>query len=316
MADTAPLHNPWLVAVWPGMGHVALNGGYYLLSKLHMSFVAEFAPRELFEMEHVEVQNGLIKLGRLPQSRFFVWRDPEGQRDIVVFIGEAQPAVGKHAFCTKLIEFARTLGVERVFTFAAMATGMHPKRPPRTFGAATDQEGVDEIRRLELEVLEDGQIGGLNGVLLGVAAEQGLRGSCLLGEVPHMFAQWPYPRAARAVLDAFTTITGISVDFTELDEQAEAVEEKLDEILTQVGAAIEQVQGEQAIEPEEDEETSFLPPEPEPHLDPEDEARIERLFEQAQQDRAKAYELKTELDRLEVFREYEDRFLDLFKRPE
>jgi hypothetical protein len=44
--------------------------------------------------------------------------------------------------------------------------------------------------------------------------------------------------------------------------------------------------------------------------------RIEQLFTQAREDRAKAYELKRELDRLDVFREYEDRFLDLFKKPE
>jgi hypothetical protein len=50
-------------------------------------------------------------------------------------------------------------------------------------------------------------------------------------------------------------------------------------------------------------------------MDPADRDRIERLFRQAVKDRAKAYELKRELDRLELYREYEDRFLDLFKKP-
>jgi len=43
--------------------------------------------------------------------------------------------------------------------------------------------------------------------------------------------------------------------------------------------------------------------------------RIEGLFEQAGKDRSKAFELKQELDRLGVFKEHEDRFLDLFKKP-
>jgi len=42
---------------------------------------------------------------------------------------------------------------------------------------------------------------------------------------------------------------------------------------------------------------------------------IETLFEAAQKDRSRAHELKQELDRLDLFREYEDRFLDLFKDP-
>ena len=36
----------------------------------------------------------------------------------------------------------------------------------------------------------------------------------------------------------------------------------------------------------------------------------------ATKDRSKAFELKQELDRLGLFKEYEDRFLDLFKKTE
>ncbi len=53
----------------------------------------------------------------------------------------------------------------------------------------------------------------------------------------------------------------------------------------------------------------------EDRLSNQDKRRIEDLFALAQQDRSKAFELKNELDRLAVFREYEDRFLDLFKKP-
>jgi hypothetical protein len=44
--------------------------------------------------------------------------------------------------------------------------------------------------------------------------------------------------------------------------------------------------------------------------------RIEELFTRAAGDRSKAFELKGELDRLGLFKQYEDRFLDLFKLPE
>lgn len=312
MPNEITLVNPWLVAVWPGMGQVALTAGYYLLSKLDMYFVAEFSPRELFEVEHVEVKDGILKMGRLPRSRFFLWKDPKNQRDIVVFLGDAQPNTGKYAFCHKLIEFAKSLGVERVFTFAAMATDMQPKGRSRVFGAATDKEGLAELKRLELDIVEDGNISGLNGVLLGVAAEQGLRGACLLGEIPHVFPQFPFPKAALGVLEAFCMLAGVSVDLKELADQADAVDQRLDEILREVAAAVRQQQeGE-----DEDGDVEEYPVAEEEKLTERDRQRIEQLFEQARDDRSKAYELKRELDRLDVFREYEDRFLDLFKRPE
>jgi proteasome assembly chaperone (PAC2) family protein len=309
VAEEIKLHKPWLVAVWPGMGHVAVSAGYYLIAKLEMHVIAEFSPLGLFEVEHIEVKNGLIRPGRLPRSRFFVWRDPHERHDIVVFIGEAQPPVGKHAFCQRLIEFAKQLGVERVFTFAAMATQMRPEDSSRVFAAATDKATLDELKKLELEVLEGGQISGLNGVLLGVAAEHDLHGCSLLGEMPHLFAQLPFPKASHAVLQVFTKLAQIKLDFSELAEQAKAMERQLGELLSQVEKAMDDQQHEAS-----EEEPWATAAEEEERLSGEDQDRIERLFGQARQDRSKAYELKRELDRLEVFKEYEDRFLDLFKK--
>jgi len=51
-----------------------------------------------------------------------------------------------------------------------------------------------------------------------VAAENGMRGACLLGEMPHVFAQLPFPKASLAVLQVFTDIAGIEIDTTELSE--------------------------------------------------------------------------------------------------
>ena len=309
MTDEIKLRDPWLVAVWPGMGHVALAGGYYLMSKLGMSALAELSARELFDIEHVEVNGGLIQAGRMPRNRLFVWNAPGQAHNIVLFIGEAQPPLGKYAFCRKLIEYAQKLGVKQVFTFAAMATQMHPEHDSRVFAAATDEETLAELQQLELTVLNEGHIGGLNGVLLGAATEAGMHGACLLGEMPHIFAQVPFPKASHAVLQVFATMAGIDIDFTELAEQATAIEQQLGQILSQ----IEEQMGRQY-----EAETEQFSPEPaeEPKLTEENSRHIERLFKQAANDRSKAYELKRELDRLEVFDDYEDRFLDLFRKAE
>ena len=314
------LNEPWLVAVWPGMGNVALTAGYYLMSKMQMVQVAEFGASELFDVDQVEVKEGIVAPAALPRSRFFVWRDPAGRRDIVVFIGEAQPPVGKYTFCHKLLDFAETLGVTRLFTFAAMGTQMHPTDRCRVFGVATDQPGVDELERLEVESLEEGQITGLNGVLLAVGAERGLKGQGLLGEMPVYASQIVFPKASLAVLEIFTTLAGLNVQFLTLKEHAAGMERKLTELLERM---------QQAMDPESGEggEMNFgLPSEwaeqkPEPsgrpqrtELEAEDIEKLEKLFDEAELDRSKAYELKQELDRLSVFKQYEDRFLDLFKR--
>ncbi len=310
MDDIPKLNQPWMVAVWPGMGHVAISAGYYLMAKLEMHLLAEFSPRELFDFEHIEVKAGIIRTAGLPRSRLFVWIDPDKKHDLVVFIGEAQPPQGRYAFCCKLIEFAQSLGVERLFTFAAMATQMHPEHTPRVFGAATLEADLSELKQLELEILEDGHISGMNGLLLGAAADLGLSGVCLLGEMPHVLANLAFPKASLAVLECFLTLARIQIDLSELREQARTLDEQLGELLSQVDRAMSNKQ------PESDDEEGELESDDIGRLGPRDEQRIERLFGEAKQDRSKAYELKSELDRLHVFADYEERFLDLFKKPE
>jgi hypothetical protein len=195
---------------------------------------------------------------------------------------------------------------------------MLPDHQPRVFAASTHESGLDELKKLDLEIIEDGNIGGLNGVILGAAGDSGLTGYSLLGEMPQVFVQLPFPKAAMAILEAFAKYAGIELDMTELAEQSHEIERQLGEILQKVDAAI----GEQPNDDDDDETEAWkLPmaeqepePEPEPQLAQADQERIERLFTQAAEKRSKAYELKKELDRLGVFKDYEDRFLDLFKR--
>jgi uncharacterized protein len=311
------LNRPRLVAVWPGMGHVGVNAGIYLLSKLEMTLFTEFDSTPLFDVDSVEVKDGLIRAGRRPRNRLYLWTDPDGRHDLLVFLGEAQPPAGKQAFCRELIQYAVGAGVDRVYTFAAMATPMHPEHPSRVYVAATHSDLLDELKPLPVKVLEEGQIGGLNGVLLGVAAEEGLAGACFLGEMPHIFAQLPFPKGSLAVLEVFTTLTGITLDLDELSRQAEAVEEQLGELLERVQEQVKD-QLRDRDDPAEDDadDADGEEPEEEPEkADDDSQRRVEELFTQARADRSKAFELKRELDRLGVFAEYEDRFLDLFRKP-
>lgn len=310
MATERKLNAPWLVAAWPGMGGVGISAAYYLMAKLGMHLLVEFPAREFFDLENIEVKGGLISTGKLPRSRLFLWKDPQGDHDLIVFIGEAQPPAKGSDFCARLLARAQKMGVERVFTFAAMATRMSPGDESRVFGAAIDRETLAEFERLDLEVLQEGTISGLNGVLLGVAAENGMKGGCLLGEMPHVFPQFPFPKGSLAVLEAFSAMAGCSMDLEELEDQARQIERRLEEIIERVEKTSE---GPTVLNLPQESGEEDLEPGGKTGLKPRDEQKIEGLFAEARRDRARAYELKQELDRLRVFPQYEDRFLSLFK---
>lgn len=301
-----------MVAVWPGMGAVSLSAGYYLMAKLGMRLLEELPAQDFFEFSSVEVRQGLILGGKLPRSRLFLWRDPNKRHDLVVFIGEAQPPSKGNAFCERLIRFAKDMGVQSIYTFAAMATNMRPNQPSHVYGAAIDRENLAKFKRRDVELLEAGQISGLNGVLLGLAADRGLGGGCLLGGMPHTFPQFPFPKASLAVLKVFSSMSGIALDFEELASQAQEVEQSLEQFLNDIESTVQRP-SQQRLQ-----KLTPIPPDSAPvdgkaKLNLKQLARLERLFREARADRSRAYQLKQELDRLHVFHDYEDRFLDLFK---
>ncbi len=306
--QASDLERPIMVAAWPGMGHVALTAAYYLMAKLEMEMIVEYQATELFDVGHVSVNKGLVQPFRYPKSQFFGWKNPGDGPDLILFIGEAQPPQGRYNFCRKLIDYAQQMAVSHVVTFAAFATNISLTDQGRVIAAAIDHETLGKLVENEIHLLSGGNISGMNGILLGVAAERHMSGGCLLGEMPQMFASVPFPKASLNVLRMFSKLTKLEIDLSELVVEADRIQKHLDEAVSQL-KHLEQRAGRQA----EDEDETLLPdPLDVGKLSEEDQAKLDLLFGEAQLDRSKAYELKRLLDELGVFREYEDRFLDLF----
>lgn len=348
------LTDPWLLAVWPGMGNVALGAGSYLLEKLQPDALFSVPAGDFFDLGQVQVRDGVVGPARFPENRFFGWKNPTGGRDLVIFVGESQPSARGYAFCEGLLRTAQGLGVKRVVTFASMVTPQHPTAPSRTFAVATSESLLQEVRKDEpnLGVLTEGAISGLNGTLLAAAAAQGLEGVGLLAEVPQIAANVPYLKAAHAVLSVFARLVSMKLDLADLATQAARVEKGLLQLIQQLGAMAAQAQQQQAQSGEaegtitdggrDDDEVEDDEPdlraervrEAQAGEDADDDegeapqragggrstldastmAQLERLFLEAVGDRAKALELKALLDQHGVFKDFEDRFLNLFRR--
>jgi proteasome assembly chaperone (PAC2) family protein len=306
------LRDPWLVAAWPGMGAVGTRAVNYLAEHLDVRPLAELQGEAYFDVRTVSTQNGILAAPRRPQTVLAGWRHPGDGRDLVLLLGEQQPLSRLWPFSEAVLDLAGELGVTRAFTFAAMASPASPKEPARVFTAATDADALTEVRTAGVELLHEGEIGGMNGVFLAAAAARGIPGTCLLGEFPYFASALPNPKASAAVLRVFARLADFELDLAELDRQGEQLERRLVEWVER----LEQVQGARESAESEGVPADWPEPEREDELSPEDAARIGALFAEAERDRSRATALKAELDRLGVFQRFEDRFLDLFKRAE
>lgn len=333
MLKPGDLKDPWLVAAWPGMGDVAVGAVQHLRGELAPDLVLELDPGNYFDIAAVPVKDALLQEAAWPRNTLYAWKNPSvGGRDLLLFLAEAQPASRGYEFCGRLLEAIAPWNVSRAVTFAAMGTPSHPKGHARVFAVATKPSLIEELDDFGVEYLGDGEISGLNGVFLAAAAKRGIEGMCLLGEFPYFASGIPNPKASAAALRTFELMAGLRLDLAALDVQGEEISTKLTSLLERL-----QQTGQFPAAPEGIDATGFMFPDdgsdpsdadsgsgtgsgtgsssdPEAGLAPGIKRRIERLFHEAAKDRRQALRLKSELDRLGVFRDYEDRFLDLFKQ--
>ncbi len=308
------LKNPILIAAWPGMGDVALKAALYLKDKLAAVEFAEMGSGDFFQPSGVWIENSLITAPQNPIGKFYYYKNPSEGPDIVIFISDAQPFIEKgYAYAREIVDFAFALKVKIVYTFAAMPLPIEHTEVPEVHVVATKKEILDEFVKLNLKTMPTGQISGLNGLVLGVAKEKGMDGICLLGEIPIYTIQIENPLASLAVLSVLSKVLSVPVDLTDLKKHADQINQEIEHLIDYLKNPSE----EETERPIDQQEIDILKKglADSPGLPESAKSRIEELFVLAKKDLSKTVELKRELDKWNVYDQYEDSFLDLFKKP-
>ncbi|MBN1527316.1 MAG: PAC2 family protein [Candidatus Omnitrophica bacterium] len=292
---------PAMVAGWPGMGNVALGTVDYLKRKLGAVKFAQVMVDESFSLDSVVVEDGMAKLPAPPEYVFYYAKDA----NLIIFEGQAQlPGQGGMSLLNKVLDLALESKVTRIYTAAAFPSPVSHKDRAEVYGVANKRPLKDALLKSGVKIMEDGQVFGLNGLLLGFAEKRGIEAMCLLATMPHYAISLPNPKASAAIIEVLSKLLGFKIDLKEIEEyiaemdaKMEIVEDKVKDVF-----AIGEGKADKREAPKRDKVVPGYIIE-----------KIERLFQEARADKTKAVNLKNELDRWDLYKAYEDRFLDLFK---
>jgi proteasome assembly chaperone (PAC2) family protein len=221
------LKDPVLLAAWPGIGNVSMIIANYLLDKLPFKDLAEVDADRFFDPIGVLARDNVVEAPHFPESRFYYWKNRKGQHDLILFIGDDQPAAKVYELAACVLDIGAIFNVERIYTCAASPTRIHFTEQPRTWAVATSKGLVGELGKNSLLRKGNIQIAGLNGLLLGIAKEREREGICLLAEVPAQTSRMENPLAALAILNVFTRLAGFEIDTNELKETAHTIIEQV-----------------------------------------------------------------------------------------
>jgi proteasome assembly chaperone (PAC2) family protein len=227
------LDSPDMLTAWPGIGNVAMIVATYLERKLDFKELGRIEASHFFDPIGVLVKSNVVEAPQFPQSRFYYWKNKGGGSDIILFIGEDQPATKGYELANCVLDVGLKFQVKRVYTCAAAMTRIHHSEQPSVLGVGTNRSAARDLKKYNLLQAGNLQIAGLNGLLLGVAKERDIEGVCLLGEVPVYATRIQNPMAALAVLKVLTEMLGIEIDMAELVQLASETKEKMKQVAAQ-----------------------------------------------------------------------------------
>jgi len=219
------LKNPKLVCGLPGSGYVGKLALDYMIDKLKATPFANIYSNSFPPQVSIQ-SDGTVDL--VKNSMYYCHTE---NQDLVLLTGDAQPvsAQGEYALAQEILNICKKLGVSEIYALAAYITGKFSETP-KVFGTATLKEIVNEFSKYDVETMERGNITGMNGVIIGMAKQASLSGTCLLGETSGYVVD---AKASKAVLEILCKMIKIEFDMSELEKRAKDTEEIIKSIQSQ-----------------------------------------------------------------------------------
>jgi len=309
--------SPTMLAAWPGLGNVGLMAVDYVRNRLEAEHFSNLDMRPFWTPASVPVKEGKLLSPQMPMGSFHHRHAP----DILFFESNANVGGREAIFLVhNVLATAKKHKVSRIFTAAAVGTQMSHRDPSKLFYASNDESLAKLLENRDVQPLREGEIAGPAGLLPNMAANEGIGAACILATVPSYVGTVAYPKALLELVKLLSAIGGFDVDLSEAEKVVERMDEMFENIEDQLRQHFPSAFPEEHelpllpandLDDDEDEDEADHEEIPQHVLD-----HIESLFDEAAYNRAKAIELKAELDHWGLFGDYEGRFLDLFRGEE
>jgi len=220
---------------WNDAAESATTAVRYLGTSFHAEKFAEIDPEEFYHFglsrPYVRFKPGSETERELtwPTTEFSLARASNLARDVIVGVA-IEPHLHWKAYCSQVLDLARSCEVGLVLTLGALLAEVPHTRPVRLSGSASDPEvgaqlGVRPTRY-------EGPTG-IVGVLNIACREQGFATASLWANVPHYISGIENPKATLALVRRVAPLLGATIDTADLEEAGKQFDSNLKEIVAQ-----------------------------------------------------------------------------------
>jgi uncharacterized protein (TIGR00162 family) len=251
------LNSPNLICGFPGTGLVGKLAVDYLIKELdaiHMAdlFSCYFSPQVVIQSDgttnivknslyYVKSNNTSINKKQIKNlSKLDVQLDQSvdesksntslkltdgsllSSNDLILLTGDSQPVVpgSEYVLSEQLLDLITKFKISNIFSLASYVTGTFVNEP-KIYGTATNPEIVKSFRSFNISTLDNGNITGMNGLILGLGKLRGIEGTCLLGETSGYVID---AKASKNLLEILNKILGIKINMEEINKRSKDTE--------------------------------------------------------------------------------------------
>ena len=221
--EDVELKKPIIVAAMQDMGNVA---------SIAVDFINKNLRTHLFRYVSAPYPDYVVDNGGHIDYQQQRWEYRYG-KDMIIFGGDTgQPQTNDELYklCQDVIDIAKKYSTQLIYTLGAFHTDREIDNQPKTLFTTTSPELSEQIRKLGIEITPGSSlITGFNGLILGFAKLNGIKGIVLYAEINEPGI--PQYRSAKSVLQTLERFTYQKFgELGDLDAMAEAVDNEINKM--------------------------------------------------------------------------------------
>lgn len=219
------------LAGWADAGNASTLSIHYLRDKLHAVHVGEIlsGPFYLYTGERptVNVEKGVVKAYESFHNELYWCRSQEDEPDPLLLIGH-EPHLDWPGYVGAVLQAALKTGTRRLYTLGGFIGNVpHTVEPPVT-SSTNNPDRLAELTAAGIGLTDYTGPTSVYSEFLWQGRERGIDVVSLWSPVP-TYIQGPSPKSALSILRKLSGLTGIRIEFPEMEEGARALDVKIAE---------------------------------------------------------------------------------------
>jgi hypothetical protein len=211
-----------LIQGLPGLGFVGKIAVDYLIEQLNPTKLAElYSPHLTLPDGDVGIKVGMDGTFLLPKYELYAYTKKSPH--LIFLTGDVQPRVwGQYEVAESILDFVAKFGCDTIISLGGYSG--QTRDPNVVYAIASEQNLIDDLKKMDARIAQNGMVKGAFGVILGLGKERLMKCLGLLGATR---GAYPDMRASRSLVRLVANMYDLPISLEGLDKEIGEMEARM-----------------------------------------------------------------------------------------